>query len=177
MAAPIIHGKPDHRKPDGLRTAQSWEQKLNRRLPLFGHRNWIVVADAAYPTQSNPGIETVVAGGNHLHVVRAVLERFAACEHIRANVYVDRELDFIVERDAPGIEEYRRDLHGLLKDAAIQQLPHEEIIARLDQCAQLFRVLILKTGLTLPYTSVFFELDCGYWNAEAEERLRMAMRK
>jgi hypothetical protein len=26
--------------------------------------------------------------------------------------------------------------------------------------------------MTIPYTSVFFELDCGYWNADAEQRLR-----
>lgn len=26
-----------------------------------------------------------------------------------------------------------------------------------------------------PYTSVFFELDCGYWTREAEERLRLSL--
>jgi hypothetical protein len=26
----------------------------------------------------------------------------------------------------------------------------------------------------LPYTSVFIQLDCGYWSAEAEQRLRAA---
>jgi len=31
-------------------------------LPLFGHRNWIVVADSAYPAHSMPGIETIVSG-------------------------------------------------------------------------------------------------------------------
>jgi hypothetical protein len=31
--------------------------------------------------------------------------------------------------------------------------------------------------MLIPYTSVFFELDCGYWNAEAEERLREAIMK
>ena len=45
----------------------------------------------------------------------------------------------------------------------------------LDQSAQLFRVLIIKTEMTIPYTSVFFELDCGYWNADAEQRLREAI--
>jgi len=35
-----------------------------------------------------------------------------------------------------------------------------------------FNVLIIKTNLTLPYTSVFFQLECGYWNAAAEENLR-----
>ena len=29
--------------------------------------------------------------------------------------------------------------------------------------------------MTIPYTSVFFELDCGYWNAGAEQRLREAI--
>jgi len=33
----------------------------------------------------------------------------------------------------------------------------------------------LKTNMTIPYTSVFFELDCGYWHPGAEERLREAM--
>jgi len=32
--------------------------------------------------------------------------------------------------------------------------------------------LLLKTKLTLPYTSVFFRLDCGYWTDEAETQLR-----
>jgi hypothetical protein len=54
-------------------------------------------------------------------------------------------------------------------------MPHEQIIARLDQTAQVFRMLIIKTKLAIPYTSIFFELDCGYWTPEAEQRLRQAM--
>jgi hypothetical protein len=44
-----------------------------------------------------------------------------------------------------------------------------------DQSARAFRVLIIKTNLTLPYRSVFLQLDCGYWSAEAGQRLRQAM--
>ena len=84
------------------------ELALTRRLPLFGHRNWIVVADAAYPAQSNPGIETVVAGADQKQVVRKVQDAIAACNHIRANIYTDLELGFVKENDAPGIAEYRR---------------------------------------------------------------------
>jgi hypothetical protein len=164
-------------KSDELRSAHTWELKLNRTLPVFGHRNWIVVADAAYPAQSNPGIETLVANTSHVHAVSTLLEHIAACEHIRANVYMDRELDFIAESDAPGITECRRELSTVLDGANIRRLPHEQIIAKLDQCARLFRILIIKTDLTLPYTSVFFELDCGYWSAEAESRLRKAMQE
>jgi hypothetical protein len=29
----------------------------------------------------------------------------------------------------------------------------------------------------MPYTSVFVELDCGYWSDAAEQRLRKAMDK
>jgi hypothetical protein len=52
---------------------------------------------------------------------------------------------------------------------------HEQIIAKVDQSGEVFRIFVIKTKMTIPYTSVFFELDCGYWNAEAEVRLRQAM--
>jgi len=32
------------------------------------------------------------------------------------------------------------------------------------------------TKICIPYTSVFLQLECGYWNGEAEHRLRAAMR-
>jgi hypothetical protein len=35
---------------------------------------------------------------------------------------------------------------------------------------------MIKTDLALPYTSAFLELDCGYWPAEAEQKLRQKMR-
>jgi hypothetical protein len=54
-------------------------------------------------------------------------------------------------------------------------LPHEQIIAKLDESGKLFRILVLKSTLAIPYTSVFFELDCGYWSREAEERLRLSI--
>jgi hypothetical protein len=54
-------------------------------------------------------------------------------------------------------------------------VPHEELIAKLDEAAKTFRVFVLKTNLTLPYTSVFLELDCGYWDSRAEAELRKSM--
>ena len=53
-----------------------------------------------------------------------------------------------------------------------RSVPHEELIAKLDGAAKMFRILILKTDMTLPYTSVFVQLDCGYWISDAEKRLR-----
>lgn len=157
------------------RTPREWELELKRSLPLFGHRNWIVIADAAYPHQSAPGIVTMTADATQLEIVERVLELIGAAEHVKAHFYVDRELDYVHERDAKGITTYREKLARLLKNAEIQRSLHEEIIARLDQQARTFSVLILKTTMMLPYTSVFIELQCGYWNALAEIRLRAAV--
>lgn len=152
-----------------------WKNQLGMILPLFGHRNWIVVADSAYPAQSRDGIETIVSGADQLHVVRQVLDAITASAHIRANIYADKELAFVPEVDAPGIADYRCELGTLLHGAQVAYIPHEQIIAKLDQSAQVFRILIIKTDMTIPYTSVFFELDCGYWNADAEQHLRQAI--
>jgi hypothetical protein len=153
----------------------AWEAQLNAVLPVFGHRNWIVVADSAYPAQAKPGIETIVSGEDQLQVVRKVLVAIDACNHIRANIYVDKELGFVDENDASGIAEYREQLGQALRGESANQIPHDEIIAKLDKSAQSFRVLVIKTDTTIPYTSVFFELDCGYWDAASEQRLRQAM--
>jgi D-ribose pyranose/furanose isomerase RbsD len=157
------------------RKNSGWERQLQATLPVFGHRNWIVVADAAYPAQCRPGIETIVSRSRQLEVARTVLDAIADSNHVRANAYLDLELQFVAESDAPGVSRYRTQLEELLKRVKPTTLPHEQIIAKLDQTAQKFRVLIIKTGLTIPYTSIFFELDCGYWGAEAEQNLRKAI--
>lgn len=155
--------------------ALDWKAKLGAALPLFGHRNWIVVADAAYPAQSKPGIETIVSGDGQLEVVQFVLDAISTCKHIRAKIYADGELAYVEDSDAPGVQDYRRRLEEALGGARVEYLPHEQIIHKLDESAEIFRILLIKTTMTIPYTSVFFELDCGYWSVEAEQRLRKAM--
>jgi hypothetical protein len=155
--------------------AAGWQQKLAQQLPLLGHRNWIVIADSAYPLQSGQGIETVATGADQLTVLKTVFARLSESKHVRPVIYLDAELPFVSEEDAPGVEAYRTALTALFSDRPTKPLPHEEIIDRLDSSAKKFHVLILKTNMTLPYTSVFIELDCGYWSAEAEARMRRAM--
>ena len=48
-------------------------------------------------------------------------------------------------------------------------------VARLRQLKTDDNLLLLKTDLTIPYTSVFVELQCGYWGDEAEQSMRRAM--
>lgn len=153
----------------------AWVQVLKERLPLYGHRNWIVIADSAFPDQSRDGIETVVAHENQLAVLRTVLNVLSGSRHVRPIVYTDQELPLVDEADAPGVSDYRDQLAGILNGQAPSVLPHEQIIAKLDEVSKTFRVLIIKTTLTIPYTSVFLQLDCAYWGADAESRLRAKM--
>ncbi len=155
--------------------ADSWVETLRQRIPLYGHRNWIVVADSAYPQQSNEGIETLVSGADQVDVLKEVLAALASSKHVRPIIYTDRELQFLPETDAPGVTEYRRQLATIFGDQKINVLPHEQIIKRLGEVSQSFRVLIIKTNMTVPYTSVFLQLDCAYWNPDAEARLRATL--
>jgi hypothetical protein len=149
-----------------------WRATLDRQLPLLGHRNCIVVADAAYPWQTSPGIETVATGADHLTVLAATVGAVARAAHVRAIALVDAELAFVDEAHAPGIGALRVGLTAALDGVETRALPHEDIIRALDEAGRTFHVLLLKTTLALPYTSVFLQLDCGYWSGEAEVALR-----
>jgi L-fucose mutarotase/ribose pyranase (RbsD/FucU family) len=153
-----------------------WRQTVADRARLYGHRNWIVIADSAYPAQSRDGIETIVTGEDQLTVVKAVLQTLDGMSHVKPVVYTDAELAAVPEGDAPGVTEYRHQLADLLGKRAVSVIPHEEVIAKLDQAGATFRVLILKSNLTIPYTSVFLQLECGYWTPDAEARLRAALK-
>ena len=159
----------------GILSAADWKEKLQKELPLLGHRNWIVVADSAYPLQTAPGIETVYVEADQLEVVKGVLAALAKTKHVKPTIYTDAEMKFVAEKNAPGIGAYRDSLEKILANQPVQVLPHEQIIGKLDDAGKTFKVLIIKTTLTKPYTSVFFQLECGYWNADSEADLRKAI--
>ncbi|MDH3718053.1 MAG: hypothetical protein OES79_08010 [Planctomycetota bacterium] len=155
--------------------AEDWQARLATELPVLGHRNWIVVADSAYPKQSAPGIETIDTGGGQIEVLSHVLAAVQKAPHVRAVVMMDAELASVSEEDAPGVTAYRESLKKVLDHNQVKVMPHEEIIGSLDESAKLFNILLLKTRMTIPYTSVFLQLDCAYWNADKEKRLRSAL--
>jgi len=155
---------------------ENWKEKLHKELPLLGHRNWIVVADSAYPLQTAPGIETIYADADQIEVVKSVVVELAKTRHIRPTIYTDAELKYVAETNAPGIGAYRASLEKFLANQPVQSLPHERIISRLDEAGKTFKVLIIKTPFTKPYTSVFFQLECAYWNAKFEKEMRAAIK-
>ena len=151
---------------------KDWKTALNEKMPLLGHRNWIVVTDMAYPLQTKAGITTLMAEEPYDEVIRQVNALIIESPHVIAHIYQDEEQEAITESMAPGWDNYRKALAEALDLSHVTYFPHEELIRKLDELSLLYQVIIIKTRLTLPYTSTFFELDCDYWDAEREAAIR-----
>jgi len=152
-----------------------WKAKVADSIPLLGHRNWILIVDSAYPLQSSPGVETIETNSSHLDVARYVLDSVNHSIHVRPQIYMDAELPFVSDADAPGASDYRAQIKTVLHGLPVQEMPHEKVISTIDETSKQFHVLVLKTTMTIPYTSIFIRLDCKYWSADAEQRLRARM--
>lgn len=161
--------------PSLLNAQSDWKARVAQTMPLMGHRNWILIVDSAYPLQSSPGVETIETNTSHIDVVRYVLGAINSSIHVRPLIYMDKELPFVPDGDAPGASAYREQIQKLLGDYTIEALPHERVINQIDETSKEFHVLVLKTTMTIPYSSVFIRLDCKYWSADAEKRMRERM--
>ena len=155
--------------------AQSWQSRVATDLPLLGHRNWILIVDSAYPEQVGPGIETFETNADQLAVVREVLGQIQNSIHVSPSVFLDAELSYVPDQEAPGVSDYRAKLTSLLGDYQVHSRLHQTLIDEVAKDGAQYHVLILKTRLTIPYTSVFIHLDCKYWSASNERGLRESM--
>ena len=144
---------------------KNWEDQFEEILPLLGHRNWVVIADMAYPLQSGDGILTIYADEPYLDVIKKVKNAIDAAPHVRPLIWRDRELDYIDESLVPGVEALKAGIIEAVGPEATAAT-HEDIIRGLDEAGKLYKVVIIKTPMTVPYTTVFFQLDCGYWPAD-----------
>lgn len=159
-----------------LQSQSPWREKVLEELPLLGHQNWIVVVDSAYPLQSGGGVETVETGSDQISVLNYVLDAIRNSKHVRALAHTDAELAYVPESEAPGVGQYREQLKSILAGVPVDSVLHQTLIDRLNETGKSFHVLVLKTSMTIPYTSVFLQLDCRYWSSESESRLRAAMK-
>lgn len=154
--------------------SKTWEVQLAEKMPFLGHRNWIVITDMAYPLQSGNGIITLFADEPYTEVLRKVKAQIDAAPHVFAHVYHDRELDFITEAMMPGVDSLRAEMAQICGSEA-QSVAHEDLLKRMDEAGKLYNIVIIKTPLTMAYTSTFFELDCAYWNGEKQDALNKAL--
>src|ERR1700758_312086 len=116
--------------------SSAWQVKVDQDLPLLGHRNWILIVDSAYPLQSSPGVETIETNASHLDVLRYVLGAVNNSIHVRPLIYMDKELPFVPDDDAPGASAYREQVQKVLGEYAIESILHERVINQIDETSK-----------------------------------------
>ena len=154
------------------RAPAEWQKTFEERLPLYGHRNWIIVADAAFPAYSQSGIETIVADQDLSAVLHYVAGAVSSSRHVRATVFLDQELHFIQEDDYPGVAAIRDAIARTFEQTTLSSIPHAQLLSDIHEGGKTFRILLIKTNSTIPYTSVYMRLDCGYMSDEVDHQIR-----
>ncbi len=148
-----------------------WKSEFEQVLPLLGHRNWILVVDKAFPLQSAAGMTYINSSESIEDVLSYVLESVDKASHVKPIIYTDKEFQCLSQfggAEAQLVENFGKIFEG----REVQSILHDEIFTKLDTASKLFNVVVIKTEATVAYSSVFFELDCGYWTAEKEQKLR-----
>ena len=87
-------------------------------------------------------------------------------------MYVTRELRAVENDFAPGVDEHRKRLLDSLHGRETTELDQQSLLTLLEDANRSFDVLVIRTPTALPYTSVFLELQPGYWDVDSEARLR-----
>jgi hypothetical protein len=159
-------GNSDEPKMEG------WRNEFNKELSLFGHRNWILIVDKAFPAQTATGIITIETGEDLLDALSYTLQQIESSTHVKPVVYKDKELGFIDHEQVKGIDSFRKYLDETIGKYNPQVMLHDSVFVKIDEASKLFKILVLKTNETIPYSSVFIELDCKYWSGEKENILR-----
>ncbi len=155
-----------------LTPSSSWQDSVQRQVNQLGYGNWIVIAEASFPAHSRPGTSQVTAAAEIPEVVDYVLNALEETQHVRPKMYVTRELRAIENDFAPGIDQLREKIMASLLAHEPTELDQQSLLTLLESANQSFEILVIRTHTALPYTSVFMELQPGYWDAESEDRLR-----
>jgi D-ribose pyranose/furanose isomerase RbsD len=154
-----------------------WRGELAKETAQLGHRNWIVIAEASFPAHSRSGLRQITADEEIPAVVDAVLRELEQTEHVTPRIYLTREMRSVENDYAPGIEEFRKQLRGSLHGHESMELEQQSLYTMVEDVTKSYEVLVIRTPTALPYTSVFLELQPGYWSGESESHLREKMEK
>jgi hypothetical protein len=155
----------------------SWRDAVDEQTQLLGYRNWIVIAEASFPAHSRPGVRQVSAPVEVPEAVDYVLHALEQTEHVRPQIYLTRELRSVENDFAPGIDTFRDRIRASLHAHEAAELDQQALLTLLEDANRTFNVLVVRTPTALPYTSVFLELQPGYWDAESETRLRQRIQR
>lgn len=161
----------------GTEPSPTWKNSVNQQVNQLGYRNWIVIAEASFPAHNKPGIRQVYADAEVPEVVDYVLSTIEDSQNVRPRVYLTRELRAVENDFAPGIDTLREQIKKSLQGHEPTELEQRSLITLIEAANKNFQVLVIRTPTALPYTSVFLELQPGYWDSESEDRLRETIKR
>ncbi len=152
-----------------------WIRTLDSEIEKLGSFNWIVIAEPSFPSYSKSGITTVTAPVNSAEALEAVFQIIDSHSHVRPRIYITTESQFISENETPGITSYRADIKRVFDGRKHQALNSAALELLLTDAKKKYKVLVIKTLTTLPYDSIYLELESGYWDGVSETSLRKRM--
>jgi len=158
-------------------SAGGWKAEVANQTAQLGYSNWIVIAEASFPAHSRAGIRQVPSNEPIPVVLDEVLKQLETTEHVRPRIYVTLELEAIENDFAPGIDQYRQQLQWALHGYETTKLEQDSLTTLINDARKTFDVLVIRTNTALPYSSIFLELQPGYWDGESEQRMRRRMRE
>jgi len=156
----------------GMPQDNTWQAAVDRQAGQLGYRNWIVIAEASFPAQSRPGVSQVNAPCEVPEALDYVLHAMEQTENVRPQVYVTREIRSVENDFAPGVDELRKRTKDALHGHETTELDQQSLLTLMEDANRSFDVLVIRTTTALPYSSVFLELQPGYWDVDSETRLR-----
>ncbi|GAA5484451.1 hypothetical protein [Haloferula sargassicola] len=152
--------------------AGGWRAEVEMQTAQLGYRNWIVIAEASFPAHSQPGTRQINSYEPVPVVLDDVLTTLEKTEHVRPKIYMTRELRAVENDYAPGIDQLRKDIEASLHGHEVIELEQDSLVTLVQDAQRSFDVLVVRTNTALPYSTIFIELEPGYWDGESETRLR-----
>ena len=134
----------------GMPDANRWQAAVERQAGQLGYRNWIRQVNSS------------VSIPETLDYVLNVLEQ---TENLRPKVYVPRELRSVENDFAPGIDELRKAIKSSTRGHELTELDQQSLLTLVEDANRSFDVLVIRTPTALPYSSIFIEIQPGYWDA------------
>jgi D-ribose pyranose/furanose isomerase RbsD len=152
-----------------------WESSVNQQVSQLGYRNWIVIAEASFPAHSRNGVSQVNSDAEIPDVVDYVLNALEKTQHVKPNIYLTREMRAVENDVAPGIDVLKDQIKSALHSHEFTEIDQQSLLTLIESAQSSFNVLVIRTSTALPYSSVFLELQPGYWDAESEKQLRQTI--
>jgi L-fucose mutarotase/ribose pyranase (RbsD/FucU family) len=150
----------------------NWQAAVARQAGQLGYRNWIVISEASFPAHSRQGVRQVNSSASIPETLDYVLKVLEQTENLRPQIYVTRELRAVENDFAPGVDDLRKKLQSSLHGHETTELEQQSLLTLMEDATRSFDVLVIRTPTALPYSSVFLELQPGYWDVDSETRLR-----